>query len=39
MLKIQGTASLILNTNYNLTDVPVPALLGPLMGGKVTLTQ
>jgi hypothetical protein len=38
-LKVQGTASLILNSQYNSSDIPVPLGVGPLLGGKIHLTQ
>jgi hypothetical protein len=39
MLKVQGSANLVLNTQYGSTDVPVPMGVGPLLGGKIRLTQ
>lgn len=39
MLDIKGSANLVLNTNYNLTDIPVPDGLGSRLFNKMRLTQ
>ncbi len=39
MLQVQSTANLVLNSNYDLTDIPVPIGLGPRLFNKITLSQ
>jgi Flp pilus assembly protein TadG len=39
MLGIEGSAHLVLNTNYNLTDIPLPDGVGNRLFNKVSLTQ
>ena len=39
MLEIQATANLVLNSNYDLTDIPVPNGVGPRLLNKITLLQ
>jgi hypothetical protein len=39
MLEIDGSANLVLNTNYDLTDIPVPGGVGNRLFDKIALTQ